>query len=140
MTKQRESASLSALEKAVGALRRVSSTDIQNTFGRVIDDVRAAGTIVIERHARPMAVLMSVEAYEALRSGATQSQRLNELTGEFDALVARMQTPKGRAGLQRAFDASPAQLAAAASPVARPASPTRVASAAKPGSTARRRK
>ena len=126
-------------EKAVDGLRTVSSTDVQNKFGRVIDDVRAAGTIVIERHERPMAVLMSVEAYEALQSGANQSQRLNALTSEFDALVAHMQTPKGRAGLQRAFDASPAQLAAVASPVVRPAGPAS-GNPAKRGGVAGRRK
>ena len=35
------------------------------------------------------------------------TQQLNTLTAHFDALVARMQTPRGAAGLLEAFSASP---------------------------------
>jgi hypothetical protein len=45
--------------------------------------------------------------------------RLNALSGEFDALLARMQTPEARVGMQAAFDATPEQLAKAAVTFAR---------------------
>jgi hypothetical protein len=41
------------------------------------------------------------------------------LSSEFDALLARMQTPEARAGMQAAFDATPEQLAKAAVTFAR---------------------
>jgi hypothetical protein len=53
-----------------------------------------------------------MEEYGAL-SGASQS-RLETLNGEFDALLARMQTARARAGMKAAFSASPKQLGKAA--------------------------
>jgi antitoxin Phd len=46
-------------------------------------------------------------------SRATKS-RLTAFSEEFDAMLARMQTPKARAGMKAAFDASPEKLAKAA--------------------------
>jgi hypothetical protein len=40
--------------------------------------------------------------------------RLDTLSGQFDDLLARMQTPKARPGLRAAFTASPKQLGKAA--------------------------
>ena len=45
--------------------------------------------------------------------------RSSTLSGEFDALLARMQTPAALAGMKAAFDASPKQLGKAAVAVAR---------------------
>jgi antitoxin Phd len=44
---------------------------------------------------------------------------LDVLTSEFDTLLLRMQTPKARAGMKRAFQASPRQLGKAAVAAAR---------------------
>jgi hypothetical protein len=41
------------------------------------------------------------------------------LNGEFDAMLARMQTPKARAGMKAAFAASPKELGKAAVAAAR---------------------
>jgi antitoxin Phd len=46
---------------------------------------------------------------------------LDELTDEFDALLERMQTPRSKAGMAAAFDATPAELGRAAVTAARPA-------------------
>jgi hypothetical protein len=45
--------------------------------------------------------------------------KIDTLSGEFHALLVRMQTPAARAGVQAAFDASPEQLGKAAVALAR---------------------
>jgi hypothetical protein len=45
--------------------------------------------------------------------------KIDTLSGEFDALLVRMQTPAARAGMQAALDASPGQLGKAAVTLAR---------------------
>ena len=96
---------------------KVSATEAKNKLGEVLDSVIQSGMVLITRHETPKAVLLSMEEYGAL-SGATQS-RLDTLNGEFDALLARMQTAKARAGMKAAFAASPKQLGKAAVEAAR---------------------
>jgi prevent-host-death family protein len=95
---------------------QVSSTQLQNRFGGVMETLRTSGTIVIERHERPAAVLLSIEEFDRLRAGAAPARQLDMLTAEFDALVANLQSPQVAAGLQAAFSATPAALAKAAAP------------------------
>lgn len=47
------------------------------------------------------------------------SHSLNDLSAECDVLLARMQTPKSRKGMQAAFNAAPAALGRAAVKAAR---------------------
>jgi antitoxin Phd len=68
--------------------------------------------VLITKHETPKVVLLSMEEYGAL-SRATDT-KLDALSGEFDALLARMQTPRARAGMKAAFAASPDQLGIAA--------------------------
>jgi len=99
---------------------RVSSfkaTDVKNAFGRMLETVLRQGAIVITKHDDPKAVLLSWDEFEAL--AAVRSRRLEALTGEFDALLARMQTPAVRKGMRAAFEATPAQLGKAAVAAAR---------------------
>lgn len=100
---------------SLGELPALSSTRVQNRFGGVLDELRTGGAIVIQRHDRPAAVLMSVEDFAQLHASAQADRQLNMLTAEFDALVARMQAPVAAAGLAQAFAASPSELAAASS-------------------------
>lgn len=100
-------------------LPRRSSTQVQNQFGGVLDLLGANGAIVIERHDRPAAVLMSVDAFTQLQASSQAGRQLDMLTADFDALVAHMQTTRGAAGLMQAFTATPKRLAAAASPLVR---------------------
>jgi antitoxin Phd len=96
---------------------RISATEAKNKLGQVLDSVIQGGVVLITRHETPKAVLISMEEYGALaRATAT---RLDTLNDEFDALLARMQTPKARAGMKAAFDASPKRLGRAAVAVAR---------------------
>jgi hypothetical protein len=73
--------------------------------------------VFITKHAAPKAVLISMNHFESL-SRASRS-KLDALSGEFDALLARMQTPMARAGMKAMFDASPQQLGKAAVAAAR---------------------
>ena len=95
----------------------VTATEAKKEFGRVLETVLQGGVVVITRHDTPKAVVMSVDQFNALsQAGETQ---LDTLSGEFDALLARMQTPKARAGMKAAFAASPKQLGKAAAAAAR---------------------
>ncbi len=96
---------------------KISATETKNKLGEVLDRVIQGGMVLITKHETPKAVLLSMDEYGAL-SRATQT-RLDTLNGEFDALLARMQTAKARAGMKAAFNASPKQLGKAALAVAR---------------------
>jgi antitoxin Phd len=96
---------------------KISATDAKNKLGELLDSVIQGGMVVITKHETPKAVLLSMDEYGAL-SRATQT-RLDTLNDEFDALLARMQTSKARAGIRAAFNASPEQLGKAAVAAAR---------------------
>jgi prevent-host-death family protein len=95
----------------------ITASDAKNEFARVLDMVVQGRVVVITKHDVPKAVLVSVEDFNALAQ-ATES-KLDTLSGAFDALLARMQTPKARAGMKAAFAASPKQLGKAAIAAAR---------------------
>ncbi|HAM56661.1 MAG TPA: prevent-host-death family protein [Candidatus Rokubacteria bacterium] len=94
-----------------------TATDAKNEFGRVLETAIQKGVVAITRHDAPKAVLLSLDEFNALVGAA--SSKLDTLSGEFDALLARMQGPKARAGMKAAFAASPAQLGKAAVAAAR---------------------
>jgi len=87
-----------------------SATDFKQHVGKYLDVART-GAVIIEKQGRPTAVLISVEEYEALNPSA--SRVIDRLTEEFDALVARMQRRGFEKAMEKAFDASPAELGAA---------------------------
>jgi antitoxin Phd len=62
--------------------------------------------------------LLSYAEFEALTKASTPA--LDELSAEFDDLLARMQTPKSKAAMASAFDATPDELGRAAVKAARP--------------------
>ncbi len=95
----------------------ITATQVKNRFGSVLEKAIQGGIIVITKHDAPKAVLISVDEFNALSNA--NRVRLDTLTGEFDALLARMQTPAARAGMKAAFDASPKQMGKAAVTAAR---------------------
>jgi antitoxin Phd len=101
----------------LGAASTVTATDVKNEFGRVLEKVIQGGIVVITKHDEPKAVLLSVREFNALTNA--NRIKLDTLSGEFDALLARMQTPAARAGMKAAFDASPKQMGKAAVALAR---------------------
>lgn len=95
----------------------VAATRLKNEFGTVLEQAVRGGAVAITRHATPKAVLISYDEFQALVKDRTPS--LNDLSAEYDVLLARMQTPKSRKGMQAAFNASPAELGRAAVKAAR---------------------
>jgi prevent-host-death family protein len=94
-----------------------TATDAKKQFARILETVLQGGAVVITKHDAPKAILLSVDEFSALTRSADST--LDTLTAEFDALYARMQTPKARAGMQAAFEASPRVLGRAAVRAAR---------------------
>ncbi|EQD76557.1 protein containing DUF172 [mine drainage metagenome] len=99
------------------AVELFSATDAKNAFGSVLEKVLAKGMVAITKRGKTRAVLLSVEEYEALLERAPDP--LTTLSAEFDALVARMQTPKAKAAGKSLFKASPTELGKAAVTCAR---------------------
>lgn len=97
----------------------VTASRLKNEFGAVFDQAALSGAVVITKHDTPRAVLLSYAEFEALTAAATPS--LDDLSDRFDTLLATMQTPKAKAGVAAAFDATPEELGAAAVKAARTA-------------------
>jgi len=102
---------------AVSKLPSVAATDIKNAFASVWERMMAEGAIAITRHEKPKTVLVSIERFEELVRSSRPA--LDQLTEEFDDLLAGMQTTKARRGMAAAFKASPIQLGKAAVSAAR---------------------
>jgi prevent-host-death family protein len=95
----------------------VTATEARSEFGRVLEMAIQGEAVVITKHDTPKAVLLSVENFNAL-SGAAET-KLDRLSHEFDALLARMQTAEARRGMKSAFAASGKRLGKAAVAAAR---------------------
>lgn len=100
----------------------MSSTDAQNNFGSLLDQVARNRPVFIRRRNRRQAVMISVERYEALTRGEG-SPALDALTAEFDAMLERMQTPAAQAAGADLFTAAPEEFGEAAVAAARPTRP-----------------
>jgi antitoxin Phd len=96
----------------------VTATDAKKQFGRVLEMVLRGGAVVITKHDAPKAIVLSMDEFNALTQGAAVSP-LEGLSADFDAVLARMQTPRARAGMKAAFAASPRALGRAAAAAAR---------------------
>jgi prevent-host-death family protein len=94
-----------------------TSTVAKNEFGKILEIALRGRVVVITKHDTPKAVLVSLDDFNALTRAPEPT--LDTLNGEFDAMLARMQTPKARAGMKAAFDASPKELGKAAVAAAR---------------------
>ncbi|HVJ05912.1 MAG TPA: type II toxin-antitoxin system Phd/YefM family antitoxin [Candidatus Saccharimonadales bacterium] len=85
-----------------------TATEAKNEFGRLLDEAVQGATVVITKHDAPRAVLISMEQFRALQNAP--QLKLETLSSEFDALLARMQGAKIRAAMERAFNAFPEEL------------------------------
>jgi prevent-host-death family protein len=90
----------------------VAATKVKNEFGAILEQTMHSGAVAITRHDTPKAVLLSFAEFESLVKERGHS--LDDLNTEFDGLLARMQTPQARKGVEAAFSASPAELGRAA--------------------------
>lgn len=89
-----------------------SATDAKRSFGAILDAAIAHGIVAITRQNHTRAVMLSLEEYEALLRRVPNP--LEDLRGEFDELVAAMQTPEARKAVDSLFQATPKQLGRAA--------------------------
>ena len=94
-----------------------TATEAKSEFGRVLDLAMQGRAVIITKHDVPKAILISVDEFNAL--SRAPEVRLDTLSREFDARLARMQTPKARLAMRKAFKASPKQLGKAAVAAAR---------------------
>jgi prevent-host-death family protein len=95
----------------------VASSRLKNDFGAVLEQALRGGAVAITRHDAPKAVLVSFDEFQSLVKA--RSHDLSDLSAEYDVLLARMQTPKAKKGMEAAFEASPGALGRAAVKVAR---------------------
>jgi prevent-host-death family protein len=95
----------------------ISATEAQNNFGRVLADAASEGVVYITKYDRPTAVVLSIREYDTLTASA--DAELEELTGEFDALLDRMQASKAANGFDALFELGSDALGAAAVRAAR---------------------
>jgi antitoxin Phd len=93
--------------EGIAGLHTVTASDLKNNFGEVIGQA-VKGAVAITRHQRAEFVLLPVEEYLELQQARTAP--LEALTSQFDALVARMNTPKAKRAVARLFRTSPAGL------------------------------
>jgi prevent-host-death family protein len=95
----------------------VAATKAKNEFSAILDMAAHGVVVAITRHNTPKAVLISYDEFQSLVSA--RARTLDDLDGEFDALLAGMQTPRARKRMKAAFNASPADLGRAAAKAAR---------------------
>lgn len=92
--------------------RSVPATQAKNRFGEILQTVRDAGPVFIERHGQAQAVVLGIEAYKKLTSNERTSdeRELDYWTREFNALHARMQTRQAHEAIDALFSADDAEL------------------------------
>jgi antitoxin Phd len=95
----------------------VAATRFKNEFGTIFEQAALGGAVAITKHNTPKAVLLSYAEFEALTKASTPA--LDELSDQFDNLLASMQTPRAKSAMASAFDAPPEQLGRAAVKAAR---------------------
>jgi prevent-host-death family protein len=93
-------------------MESISSTEAQNSFGKVMGRVQRGAVVGITRHDEVSAVLISAETYEALL--AQRWDPLDKLRDQFDRRFAAMQTAESQAGVRALFAATPQELGRAA--------------------------
>jgi antitoxin Phd len=108
-TEYRPSSTVSA---RVRELPSVTATELKNSTADVFDQVAARRAVAITRHDKPRAVLLSVEAYEALTG--QEPEYLQGLMEKYRGMLDRMQEPEQKAAAERLFRATPEELGAAA--------------------------
>jgi hypothetical protein len=99
------------IDPILGGLPAFEASTVKNKFGEVTRRA-AQGAIAIHRYRRPELVILPAADY--LRLEKARRAPLDQLSGQFDALVARMRTTGSRKAVQALFGAGPADLGRAA--------------------------
>jgi antitoxin Phd len=90
----------------------VTASELKSGLAGVMEQATQLGAVAITKHDAPKAVLVSYAEFEALIAARTPA--IDALSAEFDALLARLQTPAAQRGMADAFDAPPQALGGAA--------------------------
>lgn len=99
------------IDPILSELRAFDASTLKNQFRNVAEQA-AKGAVAISRYSRPELVLMTAAEYVRLEK--LRRAPFDALTGQFDELVAKMQTAKSRKAVQALFGATPAGLGTAA--------------------------
>jgi len=95
----------------------VPATELKNRVGAVLEQVTRTGAVAITRHDSTKAVVLSFDEFKSLVQA--QSRTLEDLSAEYDTLLADMQKPGARKKMAAAFNAAPSELGRAAVAAAR---------------------
>ena len=98
-------------------MQSVPATRLKNELSGILEQAARDGAVAITRHDAPRAVILSIEDFESLVAARTQG--LEDLGAQFDSLLAEMQAPAAKKGMQSAFEAAPGALGRAAVKAAR---------------------
>lgn len=90
----------------------ISATELKNATADVFEQVAAHRSVAITRHNKPRAILLSIEQYETLTG--QHHDWLKDIYAEYQEMFDKMQKPEQRAGAERAFNATPEELAGTA--------------------------
>lgn len=99
------------IDPILSGLPVVDASVVKNKFGEVTKMV-AKGAIAISRYSRPELVIITAAEYVRLETA--RRAPLDHLTGQFDELVAKMQTAPAQKAVHALFGASSAELGRAA--------------------------
>ncbi|MGH8530249.1 MAG: type II toxin-antitoxin system prevent-host-death family antitoxin [Nevskiales bacterium] len=84
----------------------ISSTDMRRDFGE-IGRKTEEGPLAVTVYGEPRYVLLKAEQYDRLVGNAVDP--IDQLSAQFDQMVAQMQTPAAQAAAKRLFTAFPAE-------------------------------
>ena len=94
---------LIAILAKIANMKRISASQAKNNFGGLLDDVAALGCIEIVKHGRPVAVILSPDALEAIR-GAARPESQNGLWGATHMIPADKARAARMVGTSSDFD------------------------------------
>ncbi|HYW02902.1 MAG TPA: type II toxin-antitoxin system Phd/YefM family antitoxin [Gammaproteobacteria bacterium] len=92
----------------------ITATDFKKHFGRTLDEVLRGRAVRITRHGRMRDRLVLLREEDLARLRASVTSPLEDLRGQFDALLARMQTAEAREAAASVGSAGTGELGEAA--------------------------
>ncbi|OIR14872.1 hypothetical protein GALL_39880 [mine drainage metagenome] len=95
------------IDPILGRLPLFDASTVKNRF-RDVAEQAAKGAVAISHYSQPKRVLMAAEEYVRLEK--SRRAPLDTLAGQFDGLVAKMQTAKSRKSVRARFGATPSDL------------------------------
>ena len=98
------------LEKIAGKHTTRAASEVKSNWRSIVKEARQK-EVIVTNYNRPEAVVMSAERYAELQKAARANDPMQRLREEWDRRLAVLNTPEGRAAMDRAFNASPQEIA-----------------------------